>query len=148
MSATSKTERITHTRQVPVSTSITAPAVRTVIVQVADIEGGPPEVEIFPVIAIESRVYDEYQKRIDVGGRIEEPSDHHEPRAWRMAGWHHQRRSKLVEVIAMEGYLAIREDLECSNTKEHTIVCSWPPEQDAEKLSPIIEKLQAEAAAQ
>ena len=45
MSTAKKSERRTHVREIPVSHSITAPAVRTVVVQIADMEDEPPEAE-------------------------------------------------------------------------------------------------------
>lgn len=134
-----------------VSSSLCAPSIRTVVLALYHYPHHAAEeqefdTEVFPVIAIESRIVETYTKRIT---NHKDYVDANLPRnILKQLGFRVRSREAEIRPIYAreeEAGLLISVDEHCKNTQLETVVCVWPPEEDEKKFHPIFERMKENA---
>lgn len=130
------------------SVSLVAPAVRTVLVEVAiwqEDDGTFQEHEdhrFIPVLAIRNTVRDAYQC---MGDRKRLSPNHREMIS---NGWHYDGEDQIFDFLiidSIDGNCDLIDSTtayeNCCNCMFEPVACTWPPEQDVTMLAPIVAKL-------
>jgi len=125
-----------HYDEVVVSSSLTAPPVRMMVIQVAyDEEQQETFITKYPVVAIESRVSDKWEKyeKIPVGQAARRGG--YTRKSWEELGWKWHSEHELKPIVIDDEYgLADLETISSSNTVEKVFCCPWDQSQDDVQL--------------
>ena len=134
-----------------VSSSLCAPSIRTVVLALYHHPNHKDneeefDTEIFPVIAIESRIVEVYTKKVT---QEKDYIVNDLPRnVLKQLGFRIRSRDIQIRPIyarSEEGGELISIDDHSENTQIETVVCTWPSEQDADKFKPIFENMKGAA---
>lgn len=122
--------------------AMTVPAVRLAYVH-GWAHGEESGHQVLPVVGLRTRVdqrwYRSHRDTLDI-----DPS----PATMRKAGWYLEGidpRTEALVICPETGEVAPTSQIECTNTAGRLVACSWPPEQDPERLAPIVDQVVAEA---
>ena len=132
-------------KEIPVRQVLTVPSVRTIVVQVAanenDAGGISFDVDVLPVVAIRSRIYDRYDSRSPNGLERDRPIREDNPGEWTKLGWRHTRDQDVEPIMFNCEFFVDMNGLECTNTSEQIVQCPWPAREDRIRLARIINQL-------
>ena len=126
------------------SSSLSPPSQRMVAVQ-ASIDGGEPWHDILPVVAIESRIERCYSRQVPAGRDEITPAPTH--RELTASGWHLVDRQRVIEPLILDPYSGEIAPLssdhwQASNSTDPRLaVCTWPPEDDEQRLADLVQRL-------
>lgn len=145
---TENAERPRHLRvEVPVSSSLCSPAVRTVVAMVYyEEKTGEIWRETTPVVAVEARISDVYGK--DSYNPREMPRYESSSEILLDKGYTYYSRIIELNVVTADldsGLISSADGNPASNGFSQVVACSWPPEKDDEKLGPIFEEMEKSA---
>jgi hypothetical protein len=144
---TSKPEPKQHAHEHVRSITLTAPAVRMVVVH-AYSNNGVPRTRIAPVVAIETTITDHYARLVDRPGEAC-PYAPGTPELLEKDGWWFDHTEANHDPITMtEGYdpydelAGMDHAFRCGNAASKVVVCPWSFEEDEVRLAKVIDDVE------
>jgi hypothetical protein len=134
-------------QRLTLSVTTTVPATRLVVVTAgAEADRKTTWCDVLPVVALETRVINEYSKRLPIGKVDETAPDH---AGMVKLGWSYEWQVVERDILIIDdemGLMTAGELYENVENMTYRIVpCLWPESEDQERLLAVCEKLRREA---
>jgi hypothetical protein len=141
-------ERRWHTLGVPLHSTLLAPPTRMLLARASawrEGDGWQVVSDACPVLALHSRTEDRWLKQV---APDRDPADvHPDHKALEAAGWAYGERVEQHGVLYLDGSLlaSTNDPWEGAGWSMKIVCCTWPAEEDAARLRPVFEALEARA---